>query len=71
MSEMRSVCEYCSGNTRMDDYGQCRACGAPKPTIPQMDMTWKYGGVATMASSDPAPVVCMSTSMDMDHLLWK
>ena len=33
----RSVCEYCKGNTKMDDYGQCRACGAPKPTIPQMN----------------------------------
>jgi len=27
----RSGCEYCKGNTKIDDYGNCKACGAPKP----------------------------------------
>lgn len=26
---MRSICEYCGGNTKINDYGNCVACGAP------------------------------------------
>ena len=62
MTEERSVCEYCAGNTKMDDYGQCRACGAPKPTIPQMQRQTQrdYDGRFTMVSSEPYSI--MSTA---------
>ena len=46
----RSVCEYCKGNTKMDDYGQCRACGAPKPIVPPI--VYYNSGVMSTAAID-------------------
>lgn len=54
MTNERSVCEYCKANTIMDDYGCCRACGAPKPdkTLPQMQPNAPYYAMQYCVSSD-------------------
>ncbi len=59
----RSKCEYCGGNTVMDDYGNCRACGAPKPIreLPQVRQEkyhWDFG----LPSTDMPMTVCTSTA---------
>ena len=66
MSEERSMCEYCHGNTFMDSYGNCRACGAQKklpasyyqPTYVRNIPDWKSGicgVISTEAFDYPKP----------------
>ena len=67
----RSRCEYCKGNTKIDDYGNCKACGAPKPFYDNKprhyDPLNQYGTINWRVGTDDTkwPVqatVCLSTS---------